>query len=164
MAMNDRLKRYLDREHAPYETLPHREAFSARQVAAESHVPERQLAKVLVLAEEGDDHLMVVLPAACRLDLTVLRHTAGRHRLSLVREDEMERLFPDCEVGAMPPFGQLYGMRVYADACLARAPAIVFQAGNHHEVVRMAYSEYARLARPVLGEFCTHEREKSISE
>jgi Ala-tRNA(Pro) deacylase len=164
MAMNDRLKRYLDQEHARCETLPHREAFTAREVAAESHVPERQLAKVLALAEEGNGHLMVVLPAACRLDLNALKHAAGRHRLSLVPEDEMERLFPDCETGTMPPFGQLYGMPVYVDACLSQAQAIVFQAGNHHEVVRMAYPEYARLARPVLGEFCTHEREKSLRE
>jgi Ala-tRNA(Pro) deacylase len=164
MAINDRLKRYLDRERASYETVLHREAFTARDVAAESHVPERRLAKVLVLEEEGNGHLMVVLPAACRLDLNVLKHAAGRHRLSLVREDEMERLFPDCEVGAMPPFGQLYGMPVYVDSCLAEAPGIVFQAGNHHEVVSMPYPEYARLANPVLGEFCTHEREKSIAE
>jgi len=164
MAVNDRLKRYLDQERAPYETLPHREAFTARQVAAESHVPERQLAKVLALEEEGNGHLMVVLPAGCRLDLNALRHAAGRHRLSLVQEDEMRCLFPDCELGAMPPFGQLYGMPVYVDACLSQAPAIVFPAGNHHEVVRMAYTEYARLVKPLLGEFCMHEREKSISE
>ncbi|HSL48010.1 MAG TPA: YbaK/EbsC family protein [Candidatus Deferrimicrobiaceae bacterium] len=164
MAMNERLKRYLDQEHAPYETLPHREAFTARQVAIESRVPERQLAKVLALEEEGNGHLMVVLPAACRLDLNALRHAAGRHRLSLVREDEMRRLFPDCELGAMPPFGHLYGMPVYVDACLSQAPAIVFQAGNHHEAVRMAYPDYARLAKPLLGEFCMHEREKSIGE
>jgi prolyl-tRNA editing enzyme YbaK/EbsC (Cys-tRNA(Pro) deacylase) len=82
MAMNERLKRYLDQEHAPYETLPHREAFTARQVAIESRVPERQLAKVLALEEEGNGHLMAVLPAACRLDLNALRHAAGRHRLS----------------------------------------------------------------------------------
>jgi Ala-tRNA(Pro) deacylase len=164
MAVNDRLKRYLDQERAPYETLPHREAFTARQVAAESRVPERQLAKVLALEEEGNGHLMVVLPAACRLDLNALKHAAGRHRLSLVQEDEMGRLFPDCELGAMPPFGQLYGMPVYVDACLSQGQAIVFQAGNHHEVVRMAYPEYARLAKPLLGEFCMHEREKSTSE
>lgn len=164
MAVNDRLERYLAQERALYETLPHREAFTARQVAAESHVPERQLAKVLALEEEGNGYLLVVLPAGCRLDLNALRHAAGRHRLSLVQEDEMERLFPDCEPGAMPPFGLLYGMPVYLDACLSQAPAIVFQAGNHHEVVRMAYPDYARLAKPLLGEFCTHEREKSVSE
>lgn len=164
MAVNDRLKRYLDQERTPYETVPHREAFSARQVAAESQAPERQLAKVLALEEEGDGHLMVALPAACRLDLTALRHAAGRHRLSLVPEGEMGRLFPDCELGAMPPFGQLYGMPVYVDACLSQAGTIIFRAGNHHEVVRMAYSDYARLARPVSGEFCLHEREKSVGE
>jgi Ala-tRNA(Pro) deacylase len=164
MAVNDRLKGYLDQERASYETVPHHEAFTAHDVAAESHVPERQLAKVLALEEEGNGHLMVVLPAECRLDLSALRHAAGRRRLSLVREEEMRRLFPDCELGAMPPFGQLYGMPVYVDACLSKAPAIAFQAGNHHEVVRMVYAEYARLAKPLLGEFCTHEREKSVGE
>jgi Ala-tRNA(Pro) deacylase len=164
MPVNDRLKQYLDREHAHYDTLPHREVFTAREVAAESHVPERQVVKVVAVAEEGGGHLMVVLPAACRLDLSALMHAARRHRLSLVREDEMGRLFPDCELGAMPPFGHLYGMPVYADACLATAPAIVFPAGSHHEVVRMTYADYARLAKPVQGEFCTHEREKILSE
>jgi Ala-tRNA(Pro) deacylase len=161
--VNDRLKRYLDQERAAYEILPHREVFTAREVAAESHVAERQLAKVLAIREEGNGHLMVVLPAACRLDLNALKHAAGRHRLSLVPEDEMSRLFPDCEIGAMPPFGHLYGMPVYVDACFPRAPTIVFQAGNHHEVVRMSYVEYVRLVKPVLGEFCLHEREKDVS-
>jgi len=161
--VNDRLKRYLDQERAAYETLPHREVFMAREVAAESHVAERQLAKVLAIREEGNGHLMVVLPAACRLDLNALKHAAGRHRISLVQEDEMGRLFPDCEIGAMPPFGHLYGMPVYVDACFPRAPTIVFQAGNHHEVVRMPYAEYVRLVKPVLGEFCLHEREKDVS-
>jgi Ala-tRNA(Pro) deacylase len=124
--VNDRLKRYLDQERAAYETLPHREVFTAREVAAASHA-------------------------------------AGRHRLSLVREDEISRLFPDCEIGAMPPFGHLYGMPVYVDACFPRAPTIVFPAGNHHEVVRMPYAEYVRLVKPVLGEFCLHEREKDVS-
>jgi len=161
--VNDRLKQYLDRERAAYETLPHREVFTAREVAAESHVAERQLAKVLAIREEGNGHLMVVLPAACRLDLNALKHAAGRHRLSLVQEDEMARLFPDCEIGAMPPFGHLYGMPVYVDGCFPRAPTIVFQAGNHHEVMRMPYAEYVRIEKPVLGEFCLHEREKDVS-
>lgn len=164
MAMNERLKRYLDQEGASYEMLPHHEAFTARQVAIESRVPGRQLAKVLALEEEGNGYLMVVLPAACRLDLNALKRAAGRRRLSLVREDEMRRLFPDCELGATPPFGHLYGMPIYVDACSSQAPAIVFQGGNHHEVVRMAYREYARLVKPLLGEFCMHEREKSIGE
>jgi Ala-tRNA(Pro) deacylase len=163
MAVNDRLKRYLDQERVAYETAPHREAFTARAVAVESHAAERQVAKVLVVKEEGDGHLMVVLPAACRLDLTALRHATGRHHLALVSELEMPGLFPDCEVGAMPPFGNLYGMPVYVDACFSHDQVIVFEAGTHHEVVRMPYAEYERLARPQVGEFCLHEREKSIA-
>jgi Ala-tRNA(Pro) deacylase len=162
MAVNDRLKQCLDRECVSYEALPHREVFTAREVAAESHVTDRQVAKVLALEEEGDGHLMVVLPAACRLDLTALKHATGRHKLSLAREDEIMRLFPDCEVGAMPPFGNLYGMPVYIDACFPRARDIVFQAGNHHEVVRMPYIDYEHLVKPIAGEFCLHEREKSV--
>ncbi|HXJ82830.1 MAG TPA: YbaK/EbsC family protein [Candidatus Methylomirabilis sp.] len=163
MRLNDRLKRYLDQEQGAYEIIPHREVFSSREVAAESHVTDRQLAKVLAVREEDDGHLMVVLPAACRLDLNALRHATGRHRLSFVSEDDMGRLFPDCEIGAMPPFGQLYEMPVYLDACFSRAQTIVFRAGNHHEVVRMPYVEYERLVKPVVGEFCTHVREKDLT-
>ena len=76
----------------------------------------------------------------------------------------MARLFPDCEVGAMPPFGNLYGMSVYVDACLPQAKEIVFQAGNHHEVVRMAFADYERVVNPVVGEFCLHERDKNVGQ
>jgi Ala-tRNA(Pro) deacylase len=132
-------------------------------VAAESHVSERQMAKALAVREEGGEHLLVVLPASCRLDLTALRHAAGRRRLSLVCEEDLARLFPDCETGATPPFGGLYGLPVYIDACFARGQDIYFSAGNHREVVRMPYAEYERLARPTTGEFCLHEREKLVA-
>jgi Ala-tRNA(Pro) deacylase len=105
---------------------------------------------------------MVVLPASCRLDLTALRHAAARHKLSLVHEDDLARLFPDCETGAMPPFGGLYGLPVYIDACFRPDRDIYFQAGNHHELVRMPYATYEALVRPVAGEFCLHEREKMV--
>ena len=76
--------------------------------------------------------------------------------VSLVPEEEVQTLFPDCETGAMPPFGHLYGMPVYVDKCFPKAGEFTFQAGNHHEVVRMKYAEYERLARPVVAEFCRH--------
>jgi Ala-tRNA(Pro) deacylase len=123
-----------------------------------------QVAKVVTVREEGGGDLMAVLPAACRLDLPAFRQATGRRRLSLLREEEMKPLFPDCEVGAMPPFGHLYGLPVYVDACFPRAKDIVFQAGNHHEVVRMPYPEYERLARPVVVEICHHQREKTLGE
>ena len=103
MALNERLKRFLEEQRALYETLAHREVFTAREVASESHVAERQLAKVLAVEEERGRHLMVVLPASCRLDLATLRDVAGGGKLSLVREAEMDRLFPDCETSAVPP-------------------------------------------------------------
>jgi Ala-tRNA(Pro) deacylase len=163
MALNDRLKQCLEREAVAYRTVSHKEVFTAREVAAESHIADRRVAKVLAVRDDRDGHLMVVLPAACRLDLGALEGRAGRRALSLASEEEMGRLFPDCEVGAMPPFGHLYGMPVYIDACFPRAGDIAFPAGNHHEVVRMAYADYERVARPIAGEFCLHERDKDVS-
>lgn len=161
MALNERLKRFLDQQGVTYETSSHREVFTAQEVAATSHVSGRQLAKVVVVRENGG-HLMVVLPAACRVDLTALKHVSGKRKLSLATEEEFARLFPDCDVGAMPPFGNLYDMPVYVDACFPRAKDFFFQPGNHREVVRLSYDDYARLVRPTAGEFCLHEREKTI--
>ena len=164
MAVNKRLEQFLEQQRAPYETLAHREVFTARELASESYVAERQFAKVLAVEEEGGRQFMVVLPASCRLDFAALRHVAGGGKLSLVTEAEMDRLFPDCETGAIPPFGKLYDLPLFVDACFPRSQDIVFQAGNHREVVRMSYAEYARLAQPIVGEFCLHERDKVIAE
>jgi Ala-tRNA(Pro) deacylase len=162
MALNARLKRFLADQGVGYDVLPHREAWTAREVASEEHVSPRQVAKTLAVREETGDLLMVVLPAACRVDLNALRHVAGRRRLSLVHEDDLELLFPDCETGAVPPFGQLYGLPVYIDTCFAHDQDVYFPAGTHREVVRMPYTTYERLARPATGEFCLHEREKLV--
>ena len=164
MALSERLKGLFDQHRIQYQTAPHREVFTAQEVAQASHVPGRHLAKVLLVREGGGGYLMVVLPAACRVDLTALKTVAARRKLSLASEEEMGRLFPDCEIGAMPPFGNLYGLPVFIDACFPRAQEFVFQAGNHHEVVRMRYEDYEGLVKPVVGEFCLHEREKSVSE
>jgi Ala-tRNA(Pro) deacylase len=163
MALNDRLKHFLAQQKIEYDTLPHREVFTAQEVAAASHVPGRQLAKVVVV-RSAEGHLMVVLPAACRLDLPALKAVVGKGKLSLAPEDEVGRLFPDCDVGAMPPFGNLYNLPVYVDACFPHEKEFVFQAGNHHEVVRMPYQEYERLVNPVVGEFCLHERATAVGE
>jgi Ala-tRNA(Pro) deacylase len=163
MAMNERLKRFLDAEAAQYQTQLHREVFTAQEVAEASHVSGRQVAKVLIAREHDRRYLMLVLPAPCRVDLNALRHAAGTGRLSLATEEELARLFPDCDVGAMPPFGNLYDVPVYVDACFSRAEDFFFQPGNHHEIVRIRYDEFERLARPVVGEFCLHEREKLAS-
>jgi Ala-tRNA(Pro) deacylase len=152
----ERAKRLLETEGVAYETLPHREAFTAQGVASVTHVSGWQLAKVLVARAAGEEPIMVVLPASCRLDLTALARVLDKPSVSLVSEEEIQVLFPDCETGAMPPFGQLYGMPVYVDKCFPKAGEFAFQAGNHHEVVRMSYAEYERLARPAVADFCRH--------
>lgn len=159
MTMNARLQAFLDAEQASYATRSHAPAFTAQEVAAFSHVPGRDLAKVVVARGEEGRYVMAVLPASCRLDLAALARKAGVRRLTLAREQEVQEIFPDCEVGAMPPFGRLYGLAVYVDACFPRGETLFFQAGNHREVVGMPFVEFERLAAPILGEFCLHERQ-----
>jgi len=152
----ERVLRLLETGGVAFETLPHREAYTAQGTAAAVHVSGWLLAKVLVVSAPGEGPVMVVLPASCRLDTAALARVLGKPSVSLLPESDMKALFPDCETGAMPPFGQLYGLPVWVDACFPKAGQFAFQAGNHHEVVRMRYAEYERLARPVVAEFCRH--------
>ncbi len=152
----ERARHLLETNGVPFETLPHREAYTAQGVAAAAHVSGWLLAKVLVVRAPGESPAMVVLPASCRLDLAALARVLGKPSVTLLPEDEMRALFPDCEVGAMPPFGQLYALPVWVDACFPKAGEFAFQAGNHHEVVRIHYADYERLVQPVVAEFCRH--------
>jgi Ala-tRNA(Pro) deacylase len=152
----ERARRLLEASGAAYETLPHREAYTAQGVASAVHVSGWLLAKVLVARAPGRQPVMVVLPASCRLDLAALARVLDQPSMELVPEEEIRELFPDCETGAMPPFGELYEMPVYVDKCFPKAGDFAFQAGNHREIVRMSYAEYERLARPFVADFCRH--------
>ena len=163
MAVNARLMQLLAERGVSYEVIPHREVFTANEVAMTSHVPGREFAKVVLVRDDAGADFMVVLPAALHMDPHVLRHVTGRHGIQLESEAELRRLFPDCEVGAMPPFGALYGLPMYVDPCLAREPEIVFQAGNHHEVVRMKWEDYERIARPFYVRTCLHTSVESLA-
>jgi Ala-tRNA(Pro) deacylase len=158
MALVERVERYLVRNDVPYRLIPHREAFTAQEVAQSTHVAGRQLAKVVVIREGKSIYFMAVLPASCHVDFGVLRRNTGRQEMTLASEDEVRKLFPDCEAGAMPPFGNLYGLSMYLDHCFWEREEIFFQAGNHHEVVQMRFQDYLPLARPLAGSFCLHER------
>jgi Ala-tRNA(Pro) deacylase len=147
-----KLKEALDREGVPYEVLAHRPVFGAQEVAAAQHVPGRELAKVVV-ARAGDRFLMAVLPAPEKLDLEKLERHLPEQRAQLATEAEFRDLFPGCEVGAMPPFGNLFGLPVYVDKRLAQDPEIVFEAGNHEQTVRLAYADFARMVRPEVDDF-----------
>lgn len=149
-AMNEKLRSLLSREGVPFEVLPHREVYTAQERAAACHVSGRALAKVVVIHDPADGwYALAVLPAAAHLDLSGLRALTGRPGLRLARETEFARLFPDCDVGAMPPFGSLYGsLPVFLDRALAERAELVFEAGTHREEVRMPTREYLRLERP----------------
>lgn len=156
MPMNARVQSLLEASHVSYELMAHPLAFTAQGVAQASHVSGWQMAKVVLVRPSSGAPLMAVLPASCRLDLRHFEKVSGARGLTLVPEAEMHDVFPDCETGAMPPFGHLYGLPVYVDSHLAGEKTLVFQAGNHREAVRVEWSDFERLAHPTVADFCNH--------
>ena len=152
MYLLTRLKQYLDRENVPYQHDVHRTAYTAQEVAAEEHVPGKLVAKTVVVKADAQ-FAMAVLPASLRLDTAALKTALGAKEVRLATEFEFTGLFPDCDVGAMPPFGNLYGLSVYVDESLTEDPEIVFNAGTHQDTIRMTYSDFARLVRPQVFAF-----------
>lgn len=150
----NKLKAYLNAEGVKYITINHSPAFTAAEVAASAHVAGRGFAKT-VIVNLHDEMIMVVLPASRRLLLSELRELLESERARLASEAEFLDRFPDCELGAMPPFGHLYRMKVYVTSELARQSEIAFNAGSHTEVIRMTYADFDRLVRPQVLDFVT---------
>jgi len=147
-----RVKEFLDKQNVSYQHDVHRTAYTAQEVAAEEHVPGKMMAKAIIL--KVDDRLaMAVLPATARADLAALGASAGARDVRLATEFEFTGLFPDCEVGAMPPFGNLYGLPVFVEESLTQDPEIVFNAGTHQDAIRMKYGDFARLVHPQVVRF-----------
>ncbi|MGQ9561335.1 MAG: aminoacyl-tRNA deacylase [Candidatus Oleimicrobiaceae bacterium] len=146
------LKEFLDREKVKYTTINHSAAYTAQEIAAAAHVPGKELAKTVVVKIDGRMAL-AVLPASQRVDFARLKELAGAQKVELASEQEFKELFPECEVGAMPPFGNLYGMEVYAAQSLAEDEQIAFNAGSHTQLIRLAYKDFARLVQPKIGQF-----------
>jgi Ala-tRNA(Pro) deacylase len=156
MPILKKLQQFLEGEKVPYEVLTHRQAFTAQEVAQAQHVPGVELAKVVIL-RSGGAFLMTVLPAPYHVDLDKAKAVLGKSDLVMATEAEFQGLFPQCEPGAMPPFGNLYGLPVYVDQTLTRDDDIVFNAGTHTQTVKMKYADFARLVQPKLGSFAaTH--------
>jgi Ala-tRNA(Pro) deacylase len=147
-----KLLEFLDKQKVHYEVLTHRQAFTAQEVAQAQHVPGVELAKVVML-RSGPNFIMAVLPAPYRVDLERAKSVLGKRDLVLATEEEFQGLFPQCEAGAMPPFGNLYGLPVYVDQTLTHDADIVFNAGTHTQTVKMTYADFARLVQPTVGSF-----------
>lgn len=152
MPILTKLKEFLDAKGVRYEVRSHRTAYTAQEVAAAEHVPGREVAKV-VMVRDGGDYLMAVLPAPYHVGLERLARAAERPGLRLATEAEFVRLFPGCDAGAMPPFGNLWGIPVWVDDSLTKDEEIVFNAGNHEQTVRLAYADFARLTQPRVATF-----------
>ncbi len=149
-----RLKEFLDQNHVKYISVSHSQAFTAQEIAASAHISGRQLAKTVMVTLDGS-MAMAVVPATDHVDLRLLKKVSGVKKAELANEKEFKDLFPDCEIGAMPPFGNLYGQQVYMAASLAVDDEIAFNAGSHTELIRMAYRDFERLVNPVVAELST---------
>jgi Ala-tRNA(Pro) deacylase len=149
-----KLKGFLDKESIRYVTISHSPAYTAQEIAACAHIPGKELAKTVMVKIEGQ-MAMLVLPSTRKVVLQELRELLGVEQAKFASEEEFKALFPECEIGAMPPFGNLYGMEVYVAPGLAENEEIVFNAGSHTELMKMAYRDFARLVKPQLLAFTT---------
>lgn len=149
-----KLKAFLDNRGIRYVTINHSRAYTAAEVAESAHVKSRDFAKTVIVKIDGT-LAMIVLPANRRLVLHDLREWLANDQVRLATEEEFRGAFPDCELGAMPPFGNLYGMPVYVAASLVDEPEIAFNAGTHSEVIKLAYEDFEQLVQPLVIDFVT---------
>lgn len=149
-----KLKDFLDQKKVKYITIAHSPAFTTQEVAQSAHVPGRIMAKTVMVIID-DALAMAVLPSNHRVMLDDLRDVTGTEDVRLAREDEFKSCFPDCEAGAMPPFGNLYDMSVYVSPLLADETEIAFNAGSHTEIIKMLYRDFERLVSPRVANFTT---------
>jgi Ala-tRNA(Pro) deacylase len=157
MPIVERLQDMLERNQVRFTHTIHPEAYRAVEVARAEHIPPHKVAKTIVF--HGDQgYGMAVLPADFLVDLQELRYMLGLSHLRLATEEELAELFPDCELGAMPPFGNLYNMPVYADSSLADEETIAYNAGTHRDVVHMKYADFKELVKPGIVTFSTVPR------
>lgn len=150
--VSQKLKQYLDDHGVRYVVIIHSPAYTAQEIAAKSHVPGRELAKTVIVNVDGKT-AMAVLPASYQVNFDQLKEAIGAHKVELAQEPEFKYRFPDCEIGAMPPFGNLYDMDVYVAEKLTEDEEIAFNAGSHSELIRMKYVDFERLVRPKVVKF-----------
>lgn len=152
----ERLKEFLDDHHIKYVNITHSPAYTAQEIAASAHVPGKDLAKT-VICKVDDEMIMAVVRAPDQIDLDLLRGAAGGTEIALATEQEFRDRFPDCEPGAMPPFGNLYNMALYVEEGLTKDDEIVFNAGSHKELLRLKYADFARLTSPKVANFAQEQ-------
>lgn len=151
-----KLRAYLDENNIRYVTVRHSSAYTAQEIAAKTHISGKEVAKTVMI--KVDRNLaMCVLPASFKVDFDLLQEVFKKEKVALATEEEFKYFFPDCEVGAMPPFGNLYDLDVYVAQTLAEDEMIAFNAGNHTEMIQMRYDDFERLVKPHVFRFSYKE-------
>lgn len=147
-----KIKEFLDTNNIKYIFIKHSPAYTAQEVAAKSHISGKEMAKT-VIVKLNNKVAMAVLPASYKIDFEALMEVTGSENVTLAGEEEFKNMFPDCEVGAMPPFGNLYDLDVYVSKTLADDEEIAFNAGTHTELIQMVYKDFERLVKPKVLKF-----------
>lgn len=150
----NKVRAVLDEHHVKYVVISHSKAYTAQGIAAIAHIPGQELAKTVIVKLDGA-LAMAVLPASYQVDLLALKKVVGVKDATLASEREFKQYFPDCETGAMPPFGNLYSIPVYVDEALTRDHDIAFNAGTHLELIRMSFGDFEKLVKPLVLKFST---------
>jgi len=152
-----KIKEFLDNEKIKYVSIKHSSAYTAQEIAASAHIPGKELAKTVMLKIDGK-MAMAVLPGSYKIDIHLLQEITGAENVRLADEAEFKDKFPDCEVGAMPPFGNLYNIEVYAAQSLEDDEEIAFNACSHTELIKMFFKDFKRLVNPKIIEFAYHSK------
>lgn len=147
-----KLKEFLNSHDIKYVTINHSPAYTAQEIAESAHIPGKELAKTVIIKIDGK-LAMAVLPASYKIDLEQFKNATGASNVELANEREFRQMFPECEVGAMPPFGNLYDMEVFAAQTLAEDEAITFNAGSHTELIKLSYKDFEHLVEPKVIKF-----------
>lgn len=149
-----KLKEFLEENDVKYEVIRHPTSYTAQETAESAHIPGTQVAKTVIVNIDGD-LAMAVLPANQKVILQELREITGADDVRFAHEDDFDNMFPGCETGAMPPFGNLYGMAVFVSPALTQQDEIVFNAGSHRDLVKMSYRDFEKLVEPQVLSFTT---------
>ncbi|MCX7704960.1 MAG: deacylase [bacterium] len=147
-----KLKEFLDANNIKYITIQHSPAYTAQEIAATAHIHGKELAKTVIVNKDGK-LAMAVLPANYHVDVEILKKATGARSLVIATEQEFKDAFPECEIGAMPPFGNLYGMETFVEDSLAENKEIVFNAGTHTELIRISFEDFVKLVKPRILSF-----------
>ena len=152
-----KLKEFLEAQNVKYTSIYHSLTYTAQEIAASVHIKGNELAKTVMVRLDGK-MAMAVLPASHHVDFDRLKIASGAQDVVLATEKEFKDLFPGCEIGAMPPFGNLYGMDVFVSRALTKDEEIAFNAGSHYELIRLTYKDFERLVNPKIADFSVKMR------